>query len=424
MAFFSRYQFNHKKNRSVPVFAVFAVPVFKNTFYKVQLTVGLHRFLFLFLMFSVSLFACAENSREIGSPIAMKTSSVGCFGAVLSAGGKYFYTLRGELLSKYRISPFEIIQTKVADMKEVRERKDNMNCRVLISKDQSKLIIVFPYEILSLDINTGRMLQKVEINEKEGGIDGVALDGNSLILINGEDLILSIRDVDTFKIKKNIESLKEFKAYHNKKRKNFTAISIISNKIYIRTRESLLVLNKKTFKPELFVLCDFGCNNPRSTKDYQKIYLWNVLSIKDYVNDTDKVYSKKESQYKVMVFDQVTRTANFKESSNMRREIPAKHLLTTLVNREQASLGKNNKLISKRGNVSRAALLNSKTNVGYSFYQYDAGQAILQEWSPDRLTRTYFYLTPGARKYLMMKNVDGNLIPINDETFNKYYRKN
>jgi len=389
----------------------------------INLSSFLSRGIFLFLMLSISLFACAENSREIGKPIAMNTSVAGCFGAVLSTDGKYFYTLRGELLSKYRISPFEIIQTKVADMKEVRERKDNMNCRVLISKDESKLIIVFPYEILSLDVNTGRMLQKVEINEKEGGIDGVALDGNNLVLINGEDLILSIRDVDTFKIKKKITSLRKFKAYHDGKR-NFTAISIISNKIYIRTRESLLVLNKKTFKPELFVLCDFGCNNPRSTKDYKKIYLWNVLSIKDFVNDTDNVYSKKESQYKVMVFDQVTRTANFKESSNVRREIPEEHLLTPLVNREQVSRVKNSKLISKRDKVSRAVLLNLKTNVFYIFYQYDSGQAIFQEWSRGLRAGTYFHLTPGARKYLMMKNSDGNLIPINNETFNKYYRKN
>ena len=391
----------------------------KNNFYMFQPIDGLYKGLLLFFMFSVSLVVCAKDNKEIGKPIAMNTSSVGCFGAVLSTDGKYFYTLRGELLTKYRISPFEIIQTKVADMKEVRERKDNMNCRVLLSKDESKLIIVFPYEILSLDVNTGRMLQKVEINEKEGGIDGVALDGNNLVLINGEDLILSIRDVDTFKIKKKITSLREFKTYHDEKR-NFTAISIISNKIFIRTRESLLVLNKKTFKPELFVLCDFGCNNPSSTKDYQKIYLWNVLSIKDYINGAYKVYSKKESQYKVMVFDQVTRTANFKESSNVRREIPAKHLLTPIVNREQVSRAKNNKLIAKRGKISRAYLLNLKTNIGYSFYQYDSGQAILQEWSPDRLTRTYFHLTPGARKYLMMKNVDGNLIPINDATFNQY----
>ena len=33
-----------------------------------------------------------------------------------------------------------------------------------------------------------------------------------------------------------------------------------------------------------------------------------------------------------------------------------------------------------------------------------------------------FQMTPGAKKYLTMKNGEGKVVPVNDATFNKYYR--
>lgn len=78
-------------------------------------------------------------------------------------------------------------------------------------------------------------------------------------------------------------------------------------------------------------------------------------------------------------------------------------------------------LMSPAGPSVRALLMNLSTGMGVIFKQYESGEAILKE----RLISggpEYFQLTPGARKYLMMKNSEGKLVPINDATLAKYQR--
>ena len=57
----------------------------------------------------------------------------------------------------------------------------------------------------------------------------------------------------------------------------------------------------------------------------------------------------------------------------------------------------------------------------FRFSQYESGEAILFEGQIGGLFQN-FQFTPGARKYLLMKNSAGKIVPINDATFNKYHQ--
>ncbi len=368
------------------------------------------------------IFGCvnAERNQEIGVLKAMKSSTTGCFGAILSPDGEHFYTLREELLTRYRISPFEKIGSIVIDREELEKTRNESSCRVLLSNDKSKLVIVFTHKILLLNTNTGKMLNKFEMKQRGKGIAGVVLDGNELVLLDREDgeyFTLSIRDVNTFKLKRKIHNLSSF-GFHPNRRTSIPAVSKIQNRIFLETETSLLVLNRNTYDPELFVLCKYTCKNPTASKNYQKLYVWNVLSVTDHLKEKKTTYEG-TLQKKVMVFDQETREASFTN----RNDISRIDLVPTLVNTEQISRVKDYLMVSKRGPNSMAGLVNLKTDVGFTFYQYDSGEAILREWPRGGEYYTYFYLTPEAKRHLMMKNRDGEIVPINDATFNKYYRK-
>ena len=64
--------------------------------------------------------------------------------------------------------------------------------------------------------------------------------------------------------------------------------------------------------------------------------------------------------------------------------------------------------------------LNSRMR--FRFTLYESSEAILFECPIGDLCKK-FQLTPNARKYLIMKNSEGKIVPINDATFEKYYRK-
>lgn len=391
----------------------------KDNLYIFQLTVGLRKSLLIFVMFSVSLAACAENEQEIGVPKAMKSTTTGCFGAVLSPDGEHFYTLREELLTRYRNSPFEKIGSIVIAREELEKNRNESSCRVLLSNDQSKLIIVFAYKILLLDTNTGKMLHKFERKHRGSGIVSAVLDGNELVLLDreeGDSFHLSIRDSNSLKVKREIRDLgKNFGFYPDQKLSD--GISIIQDRIYLVTGESLLVLNRKTYASELLVICKYTCNVPTISKNFKKLYVWNVLSVTDHLKDKKTSYDDGLVK-KVMVFDQGTRESRFENRNDINRV----NLYPILAGREQISRVKDYLMVSKGRSTAWAILANLKTDTVFSFRQYDFGEAILME----RLRGgeyTYFQLTQRARKYLMMKNRDGEIVPINEKTFNKYYRK-
>jgi len=373
---------------------------------------------FLFVIFTSRLLANDRSDLEIGVPQAMESPTSECFGAVLSPDGEYFYTLREELLTQYRISPFSKVGSIKIDREEFENTRNENLCRVLLSNDKTKLIIVFSRKILLIDTITGKMLNKFEIEHRELKIRGAVVNGKELVLLlldsEGNSFHLAIRDTNTLKLKRKFHDLGVSFGFFPDR--YYWGISNIQDRIYLATRQSLLVLNSNTYGAELTVLCKHSCRQPKISKDYKKLYVWNVLSVIDHLIGRTTSYDERFVK-DVMVFDQETRESRFEKKNDVSR-VELDPVLTT---RSQASRARDYFMLSP-GRIARATLVNLNTNTLFGFYQYDSGEAILMEKQRGGEFK-YIHLTPRARKYLMMKNSDGNVLPINDETFEQYYRK-
>ena len=117
----------------------------------------------------------------------------------------------------------------------------------------------------------------------------------------------------------------------------------------------------------------------------------------------------------VFVFDQKTRQFRIEKLNNIsRNELDPK----ILIHGSHLSRNKNYVLHGRGPHAAQAVVRNINTGAIAFYYQYEAGEATLLEYTVEA-KYAGFQLTPGARKYLMM---DKEMkIPINDATFRKYY---
>jgi hypothetical protein len=384
----------------------------------------------LLLTMPVSAFATAADDQEIGVPQAMEAPVKGCFGAVLSPDGEHFYTVREGLLTQYKINPFKKIGSVAIDWEPLKDRPSEPRCRVLITNDKSKLIIVYYDKMFLLDASTGKILNKFERSELGRAFSYAVLNENELVMLDtylSEDAYfhnLTIWDANTLKFKKEIHDLGKsfgFAASQD----GHPGLSKIQDRIYMTTGRSLAVLNSKTYMPELTLairpdpnLPSFGM--PKISKNFQKLYVGKVSEVTDHLNGKHASYG--ESKFSsVLVFDNKTREFRIENINNISRE----ELDPFLVHPRQLSRNKGYVMVSDGSSQAYAFLVNLNSDVWFPFnrtgvlirsYQYEFGEAILL--GSDK----YFLFTPGARKYLMMKNSTGKIVPINDATFTKYLR--
>lgn len=382
-----------------------------------------------------SAFAATEANQEIGVPQPMESKIKDCFGAYLSPNEDRFYTLREGMLTQYQINPFKKLGSVAIEPQAI--NKDD--CHVLVSNDEKKLIVVSRFWIYTFDTSTGRLLKKSEWKYRPSAAT-IINDGELLILgryflgqeDNGKNVVdLDIWDINTLTLKKKLPQFGEnFEFVQDSG--GFPAMSKIQDRIYMRTERSLVVVNSKTYEPELSLSIGPASNPPAkfdprhpetllyptSSKDLQTLYVGHVKKITDYV--TGKQTSFDEIKYdSVLVFDQKTRKFRIDNYKNLQLDELAPFLF--LLNQLNMSRNKNYLMILRNPYEAMATLIKLNTNERGIFYQYEAGEAIQQRCTIGSFKDCKeFQLTPGARKYLMMD--ENARIPINDATFAKYYR--
>ena len=386
----------------------------------------------LLLIMPGSAWAAAEDDQEIGVPQAMEAPAKvvkGCFGAVLSPDTNRFYTVGEGSLTQYPINPFRKIGSLAIDSidwKYFGERKyGGPQCRVLMTNDKSKLIIVYYDQMFLLDVRTGQILNKFERTDLARGFDAATLNDNDLLILETFQsqgfYILTIRDADTLKLKREIHLGKHFGLFP---KHGWVGMSKIQNRVYLENARYFVVLNSKTYAPELTVtkyipelaVTQAGIERqPKISKNFKKLYRPDVLKVTDHLNGKQATYDDVRGD-NFLVFDQETRHASIENMKNISRD----EFDPGLVHRDQLSRNKEYVMRSD-GSGALAILANLNTGMRFRFYQYESGEAILFESLSDGVN-TNFKITPGARKYLLMKNSEGKIVPINDATFNKYYR--
>lgn len=381
----------------------------------------------LLLIVPVSAYATAEAGQEIGVPQAMEAPAKvtnGCFGAVLSPNGDRFYTVGLRLLTEYQINPFKKISSRAIDSidwKYLEERKYGGRCRILKTNDKSRLVIVYYDRIYLLDARTLKLVNMFERGSASRSNAAAVVNENELVTLttvsSGElqprYFYLTIWDAHSLKLKREI-ALEPFNFI---KEQTYEAMSKIGDRIYLASGMSFLILNSKTYAPELSVRYKppFNINPPKISKDFKKIYLWNVPSeMTDYLTGKQAGFENPKVT-SFLVFDQETREASIEPVDSISNE--AFH--PSLVSSSQVSRNKEYVMMSLH---SDASLLKLGTPVRFKFHPYKSGEAILMERPPDGDKHRYFQYTPGAKQYLMMKNREGKVVPMNDATFAKYNR--
>lgn len=372
----------------------------------------------LLLILPVSAFAAIEDDQEIGVPQFKEPPRVkGCFGAVLSPVDDRLYVLQERRLIQYQIKPFRMVGSIPIDWEQFEETRRDSDCRVLITSDKSKLIIVYRYRMYLLDTNTGRVLSKFEKRDWERGMDGAVVNGNDLLMFeyesgNERQIGLSIWDANTLKLKRVVRDLgRRFGFVQD--RQLLEAISRDTDRIYLATAERLVVLNGRTYDPELtFELKGFK-RYPAISKDFQRLYVWNPSSVTDHISGKTTTFGDAQTD-NALVFDYETREFSIAKTDSIVRDQLALVIVRPSIG--QLSRNKNYSLLSLKSGRPIARLENLRTGERLNFQQYEPGEAILYDQD------SYFGFTPGGRKYLEMKTATRLGVPINEATFNKFHR--
>lgn len=374
----------------------------------------------LLLATSASAFASPEAEQEIGIPQPMESRAKGCFGVVLSPAGDGFYSVRDGLLTHYQIDPFKKTASVPIDEAQLKDIPEKTECRVLITDDRTKLILVFPEWIVTLDRSTGKIIKNMgrEGALKRGRIEASTLNGNDLVILGAfsEGFRLTVLDARSHQFKMQISDLETtFKFLYTDTGCCF--ITKIQERLYLTSGRSVVVLNSKTYAPELTVSARASIGAGIS-KDYRKLYLRSGRFVTDPLYHYEKDYGEAVENNTVLVFDQETRQIHF-EKIDFDKVWLMRDKFDPLLFTRNPSRNRDYASYSQR---ERAGFSSRNANISYIFYQYESGEAILIEKRPKGLLLPVwkFQLTPDARQYLMMKDGAGKLVPINDITFNKY----
>lgn len=368
----------------------------------------------LLLIMPVSVFAVTEAEQEIGVPQAMKVDASGCSAAVISPDENRFYSLRAASqtqyqLTLYQINPFKKIGSIDIDRAQFKERK-NESCRsVLVTNDKSKMIILYDNRLFLLDARTGQLLKGYERPASVGLFHRAVINDDDLVAVDiARHIRLTIWDANTLQLKR------EFRvgSFTFISEPTSWAISKIQNKIILGNVGYFGVLNGKTYALELEMARKNTEPRGKISRDFRKLYLADISKVIDHLNDTQATYDDVRGD-DYLVFDQETRRAYTENIKNISRD----QFDSLLLSRQQVSRNKNYVMVGAPFNVME----NLSTRTRFRFSQYESGEAILFECHVGAPCQN-FQLTPGARKYLLMKNSEGKIVPINDATFTKYHR--
>ncbi len=375
----------------------------------------------LLLFMPVSAFAAAEDGQEIGAPQMMESFAKSCFGAVMSPDGKRIYILREGQLMQYQFNPFKKLGSIAVESAQVKSFKYAGPCNVGLTRDESKIIIVSNIDISLFDAQTGRLLKSVNTrdypgSESESSIDRrMAFNGDDLVIMFGTRIYVLDANTLTYKHKEIDIGKKcgfEIYNYHLKTMKN------VMGSLYFISPRNVVVLNGETYECELSAkINEVDGGKQQISRDFRTLALKGVTEFRDYRRSSPARYDdmKKDD---VLFFDLDTRTAKVNKDSFPFKGVYIYDLRSSI----QAD---GHSFFSRRyhrsPNAVDTAIIDERVRKFTVITTYEAGEAISMEAFPGSKYGN-FQMTPGARKYLMMKNGEGKDVPMNDATFNKYYR--
>ena len=375
----------------------------------------------LLLVLPVSACAMAEDRQEIGAPQMMESFAKSCFGAVMSPDGKRIYILREGQLIQYQFNPFKKLGSIAVETAQVKSFKYAGACKVGLTRNESKIIIVSNIDISLFDAQTGRLLKSVSADGLERRL---AFNGDDLVTMSMFDTRIAVLDANTLTYKHKEIDIGKRCGFENH---NLRIMQNIMGSLYFISPQSVVMLNGETYECELSAKVsveDHGYYGnyhlkQQISRDFRTLALKGVTEFRDFRRSSPARYDDMQKD-DVLLFDLGTRTASVKKDN-----VPFEGVFIYAL---RSSIQANGHTFFSRGyqrNLSQhlvdTLIIDERVRKFTVITTYEAGEAISMEAFPGSKYGN-FQMTPGARKYLMMKNGEGRVVSMNDATFKKYYR--
>lgn len=354
----------------------------------------------LILVLVVGLFG--SDSEEIGIPYIEKGKGT-IQSAVLDPDGKHFYTLKGEIVTKWQLEPIEKIYSfKTGLISKEQFMKLPSNCNkmkdayhISIDSSSQKMIIRNRNEITIWNLNNKKLIKRIQQKTLWGTIDG----SNYVTISRKNNNVNYIKwDVSSMK-KLKIVSIPDFCKTSNDCSFGISHHYSINSKILTLFASSLVsILDKKTLNP----IRHINKNNKKSCfSDINQSYI--------YCYDED---------YDINMINtnnlKVTRIKKDKFSYSGSKYF-YKNVYKVYSSNKFLSLACNTKLGCKY--LSPYIFYNIKSNKKIAdFYLFDNGGWILKKGR-------YFQISSDAKQYLKMRIKSKKIVPINNKTYIKYNKK-
>lgn len=378
--------------------------------------------------------AKAGHGQEIGTPyIKPKGWKIKSSHIVLSPDGKRIYTVFKNRFYVFQLKPFKLLQ----DHETPLDVKFHSAFDLFLTGDEKHLVLTMQNKIVLYDFSSKKIVRSIELKDNEL-IDSV-LNGNELVVFTKDSNLkayqnkhpgadrhdfsnqpgnLLIYDVYSLKLKSNTQ-------FHIKddspNRVGLARMHIIGEYISLFRRQyqqySWVFLDRNTYKPRLVFLI-LASGKLKVSSDMENIYLPHVYR---------SIFFNPFPSYAVSADGEVT---PFPEKQNAWFSLKDKQFIDSDTTAEQVKKLEQSPFlltpmalqISQAGDyiaMTGSRIFDLKTKQVFSLYLFENKQAVFIE-----RTTGHFAMTEHARKHLTMKTKSGNIVPINDATFNQFNLKN
>ena len=394
----------------------------------------------LLLIMPGSAWAAAEENQEIGETYnnQMYLTEGRVDSAVLAPTGDRLYTLKNGVLSQYNLSPLTRISTvKVAfDSRQTKEDP----YKTFITSDEKRIIIYSNKQLRQLDVASGKLIKTVPF-ESDAGM----LNENELFTVDNQNKAVVWNALDlTIKMKFEAKGEERWVPFEG---------HIINHSLFLRAGNRILLFRPhRRYAAAIFVF-DASTykflwrvkNNvilkPLLSADMRVLYvncgadgyskLWRDGHHTDLHNELKQKYKDTELRPDYCQFDLSSGqfdlpSTDFKETNyrvtNTNTNRNRHFNLNYMPRQTQISPTSQYQFLSgvgNSGNVTGFIYIESdKPKTIKSFIQYTNGEAALFASTSE------FIATRNARASMKMKNKAGEIVPINEATFEKFNKSN
>lgn len=390
---------------------------------KVDMLVMMH-FLCMAFMLPHSLYAETNAGQEIGETYydSGQFRGMGMVdSAMLAPTGDRLYTLKDSVLRQYNLSPLR----RISAMKVVFDSRQVAATpyKTFITNDEKRIVIYSKTQLRLLDVKTGRIIKTVPFQSELG-----VLNGNEIFTLDNDNKA-TVWSADGLTKKREFEATAE-ERWSDNKNYNITGSTLIKVANHI-------ILHRPAFSSgngKIFVfdgasyrqIWNAGHNDyiPSAISyDLNTVYVPNGGRLRHFGVSIDHIEEfRKNNKERIGEMLKINIATAQVEDMCKREDykLPRYIVMARGAAEQQISL-------THQYHLTRYSTYNfyvffyrqsEKSRQTKAFLQFEDGEAVFISKAG------FFQATENARKHLKMKDSKGEIVPINDETFEKFNKTN